>query len=162
MGVVQGDVDRLFAPASCPMTHQSSCPHCGRTFLSKTGQFGKLRCCRHPLPPAVKHVVESPTIPPSAHTIRIGGRALLPCVHRGERAGTVDCGCLGERAVHRCTKLIRPTAEHEPAYCVMYQPVKYFGITLTDGSKLDAHEVSLSEIVICQPGKCDLYQPAVR
>jgi hypothetical protein len=44
----------------------------------------------------------------------------------------------------------------------MYQPVKYFGITLTDGSKLDAHEVSLSEIVICQPGKCDLYQPAVR
>jgi hypothetical protein len=138
---------------------ESKCPVCERTFLSRTGSFGKLRCCKQPLPPAVAHVVHSPTIPAPAKTIRVSDKNLTPCVHRGEVVGSLDCGCLGDKTAYKCTKLIRPTADTEPAYCVPYQPIKYFGITLKDGTKLSSSEVPLHEIVVCQRGKCDLYEP---
>ena len=140
---------------------KAKCTQCGRSFLFDSESTGKVRCCKTPLGNAEPY---SPPMPkpstPRKDNRRSGKNKLLPCVYRGEPAGKVNCGCQGTRAVHRCTKLIRPTAAAEPAYCVMYRPVKYFGITATDGTKIDAHEIPLSEIAICQPGKCDLYEPA--
>jgi hypothetical protein len=70
----------------------------------------------------------------------------------------MNCSCQGAREVFRCTKLIRPTSTLEQAFCTQYAATKYVGIVLPDGSKISKDAVPLSEIVVCQPGKCDLYQ----
>jgi hypothetical protein len=90
---------------------------------------------------------------------RAATQPLLPCVHRGKHAGKMNCSCQGAREVFRCTKLIRPTSKIEPAFCTQYSASKYVGIHLKNGAFLDKSVVPLAEIVVCQPQRCDLYQP---
>ena len=92
---------------------------------------------------------------------RKASQSLLPCSNRGELAGKMNCSCQGAREVFRCTKLIRPTSTVEQAFCTQYAATKYVGIVLSDGTKISKDLVPLSEIVVCQPGRCDLYHPAI-
>jgi|694.fasta_scaffold94251_7 hypothetical protein len=141
---------------------QAICPTCQRTYLSRTGNFGRTKCCGQGLPSPVPYVEKRlPTATVKTTRKSIVHSAPIPCVHRGQKVGRLDCGCNGEREVYRCTRLIRPTAATESAYCTAYQPAKYFGINLLDGTKLSSDEVPFREIVVCQPGRCDLYQPAI-
>lgn len=134
----------------CPLGRPSAdaCPQCtGRDLLKNAIRIEPLE---KPKPKNRPAVVDRQT------------KTLLPCIHRGELAGKVNCGCQGAKEVYRCNRLIRPSSTLDPAFCVAYDLVKYVGIALKDGGRLSKDEVPKSEIVVCQPGKCDLYQPAVR
>lgn len=137
------------------------CPTCQRRFINEVNSFVGLQCCKQPLPEGDAFQPIAP-----AHRVQVTDSKHKPtrklpvaCKHRGERVGVADCGCNGPRIVYRCTKLIRPTAILEPAYCWSIQPVKYHGIKFDDGSRLDSYSIPRSEIIECSRRQCEFFEP---
>jgi hypothetical protein len=111
--------------------------------------------------------INRPQTPASAERPHVPTRSKTPskrvtCIHRGSQIGKIDCGCRGLKPVYKCKVCVRPsTSPTEPAFCTDYKLIKYFGIILNDGTKLQATEVPMSEIIVCDRQHCDQYSPSV-
>lgn len=111
--------------------------------------------------------INRPQTPASAERPRVPTRSKAPlirstCIHRGSQIGKIDCGCRGMKAVYECKVCVRPnTVPSEPAFCTDYKLIKYFGIILDDGTKLQSTDVPVSEIIVCDQPHCDRYSPSV-
>jgi hypothetical protein len=137
------------------------CPKCQRRFINEVNSFAGLKCCKQALPAGEPFKPVEPSHKVHVYPSELRKPRSLPvvCVHRGDQVGVADCGCNGPRAIYQCSKLIRPTATVEPAYCWSIEPIKYNGIILSDGSKISSYDVPRSEIVECSLRRCELFEP---
>jgi hypothetical protein len=78
-------------------------------------------------------------------------RRIIPCIHRGESVGTLDCACDGTRDTYRCTKLDRPGHPGEKAFCMDVLTSKPYSRIVDAKTKRVLHRVANGEVVLCKP-----------
>lgn len=77
-------------------------------------------------------------------------RRVIPCVHRGQYVGTLDCTCDGARDTYRCTLLDRPGHPAEKAFCIEVLTSKPYSKIVDAKSKKILHRVANGEVILCQ------------
>jgi hypothetical protein len=78
-------------------------------------------------------------------------RRIIPCIHRGEYVGKLDCACDGARDTYRCTKLDRPGLPSEKAFCMDVLTSKPYSRIVDAKTKRVLHRVANGEVVLCKP-----------